>query len=125
MAADNQQQNQTEYEPSAAEKKLLQVLLNPDCIGLHVTEICQMADISRDVYYRAFKKPEFEALVKQESVGLVTKSVMPIVNTFIKEAQKGSYQHGKAILEMAGVYAEKQKQEVTGSLTIKWADDEK
>ena len=99
-------QNPTTYQPTTAEQKLLEVLLNPEFRGKSKTEICQIAGISRQTYYDAFKKPEFVAYYEARARDLVREAVGPVVNAFVKEAKKGSYPHGKVVLEMAGLYAE-------------------
>jgi hypothetical protein len=105
-------QTRTDYEPTNAEQKILEVLLDPNNRFLPVTKICQLAEVSRATYYEAFKKPEFVALVKKTSREMVDRHLMPVMNAFVKEAIRGSYNHGKVILEMAGLYTE--RQEITG-----------
>jgi len=88
-----------------------------------ITDICKLAKCTRPVYYDAFAKPEFVEIYKQGSVDLVKQSVGSILNTFIREAQRGSFQHGKVLLEMAGVYTEKSdlkfKADANTEITIK------
>jgi hypothetical protein len=43
------------------------------------------------------------------------------MNTFVREAERGSFQHGKVVLEMAGVYTEKVKVEDVTPLADKLA----
>lgn len=100
-----------EYKPTTAEEKLLQILANPEHIGLKVSEICQLADISRETYYKSFKKPEFVAYHDKLCKDLVKQSLTPVVNAFITEAKRGSFQHGKILLEMGGIYTNKQEVE--------------
>ena len=90
-----------------AEEILLEVLLNPENRMKSVTDICKIAKIERMTYYRAFAKPEFVDMYNKRSVDLVKQSVAPIINTFVREAQRGSFQHGKILLDMAGMYNEK------------------
>ena len=108
-------QNPTAYQPTTAEQKLLEVLLTPECRGKSKTDICQIAGISRQTYYDAFKKPGFVAHYEAQARDLVREAVGPVVNAFVKEAKKGSYPHGKVVLEMAGLYAERQKIEHMGN----------
>jgi hypothetical protein len=107
-------QNLTEYIPTEKENNLLQVLLNPEHRMKSITDICKIANCSRQTYYESFAKPGFKQLYENKSKELIKQSVGPVVNTFIREAQRGSFQHGKVILEMAGMYVEKQKTEITG-----------
>lgn len=111
-------QNCTEYTPTEAEKRILELLLTPEHRMKSITEICKLAACSRTIYYNAFKKPEFQALYKAQSRALVDQSIAPVLNTFVREALRGSFQHGKVILEMAGLYSEKSTLEVTGEVTF-------
>lgn len=107
-------QNVTNTGLTDTEEKLLEVMLNPENRMKSITDICNMAKISRMTYYRAFEKPEFTEVYNNKSKDLIKQAVAPVINTFIREAQRGSFQHGKVILEMAGIYAEKQQVEMTG-----------
>jgi hypothetical protein len=109
-------QTVTTYEMTDAEQKLLEALLNPDYRMKSITELCNVAKISRMAYYRAMGKPEFKALYKQKTKELVENSIAPVLNTFVREALRGSFQHGKVILEMAGLYSEKTQIDVTGTV---------
>lgn len=108
------EQNST-YKPTKAEERLLEVLANPEYKQKNVSEICGIAEIDRKTYYTAFKKPGFVDYYHQLSIELVKQSVMPVLNAVRKEAQGGSFQHAKLLLEMAGLYTEKKQQEITGA----------
>lgn len=101
-----------------AEQNLLEVMLNPENRMKSVTDICKLAKIERVTYYRAFQKPEFVEIYNKSSVDLVKQSVASVLNTFVREAQRGSFQHGKVLLEMAGVYAEKSDVKVSGTVNV-------
>ena len=103
------------------EKSLLEVLLNPENRMKSITDICKLAKCTRPVYYEAFSKPEFVKIYNQYSTDLVKQSVASVINTFIREAQRGSFQHGKILLEMAGLYTD--KVEITGALPVQIIDD--
>jgi hypothetical protein len=107
-------QNHTKYEPTEKEKTLLEVLINPEYRMKSITDICKIAKCARSTYYEAFSKPEFVEIYRQYSVDLVKQFIAPIINAFIREAQRGSFQHGKVILEMAGMYSD--KLEITGKI---------
>lgn len=100
-------QNFTNSKLTEKEKNLLEVLINPENRMKSITDICKLAKCTRPVYYDAFAKPEFVEIYKQYSNDLVKQSVASVLNTFIREAQRGSFQHGKVILEMAGMYNDK------------------
>jgi len=40
---------------------------------------------------------------------IVKQAVAPVLNSFVREALRGSYQHGKLILDMAGLVTEEQQ----------------
>jgi hypothetical protein len=112
--SENSPKNPTEYKLTECEEKLIEALLNPENRMKTTKDLCQSIGISRDTYYEAFKKPGFVEIYKQSSKELVNRSVGPIVSAFIKEAARGSFQHGKVLLEMADLYSERVKQEITG-----------
>jgi hypothetical protein len=107
-------ENVTEYQPTETEEKILEFLMNPANRMKPVTEICAMVNCSTRTYYRAFEKPDFVAHYNKVSLEVVKQSVMPVVHAFQREAVRGSFQHGKVILEMAGIYKETVRKEVTG-----------
>ena len=114
MMADMNEQNLTGYKPTPSEEKLLEVLLNPQHRMKSITDICKIAEISRTTYYEAFSKPQFVEIYKQRSIELVKQQVAPVINAFVQEAKRGSFQHGKVLLEMADLYSEKKQFEHTG-----------
>ena len=101
-----------------AEQNLLEALLNPENRMKSVADICKAAKVDRSTYYRAFQKPEFVVIYNKQSLDLVKHNVASVLNTFVREAQRGSFQHGKVILEMAGLYAEKSDVKVSGTVKI-------
>lgn len=107
--------NDAEYRPTRSETKLLDALLNPANRLKTITELCDMLEISTRTYQRAWKKPEFVKLYETKSMDLVKQQVGPVINAFLREAKRGSFQHGKVLLEMAGLYTEKKSHELTGS----------
>lgn len=88
---------------------LLEVLINPEHRMKSVTDICRIAKCDRSTYYDAFAKPGFVELYKSKSMDIVKQSVAPVLNAFVREALRGSYQHGKLILNMAGLITEEQQ----------------
>lgn len=100
-------QKSTEYRPTLAEKKLLEVLLNPEHRLKTVTEICGMAGCDRHIYYDAFKKDGFCNLYDKESKALIRKAKASIIHASIRAAQRGDSAHTKLLLTMAGDYADR------------------
>ena len=115
------EQKLTNVNLTDAENKLMEVLLNPDNREKTITDICKVANISRYTYYASFKKPEFKRAYEQNCKELLEESLAPVINAFIKEAKKGSYYHGKTILEMAGMHTDKLS--VSADVKVKIVDD--
>lgn len=109
---------ENEQNITKSEQALLEALLNPENRIKSVTDICKIAKVDRATYYRAFAKPHFVELYNKRSVDLVKQSVASVLNTFVREAQRGSFQHGKVVLEMAGMYAEKSDVKVSGAVQM-------
>lgn len=107
-------QNLTEYKLTEKEKNLLEVLLSPENRMKSITDICKLAKCTRPVYYEAFSKPGFVEIYKRRSMDMVKQSIASVLNTFIREAQRGSFQHGKVLLEMAGMHTDKLEVDDTG-----------
>lgn len=109
-------QNFTNTSLTEKEKSLLEVLINPENRMKSITDICKLAKCTRPVYYEAFSKPEFVEEYNRRSADLIKQSVASIINTFVREAQRGSFQHGKVILEMAGLYTENSNIKLSGEV---------
>jgi hypothetical protein len=95
-----------EYKLTPVEQRLLETLLNPESAGKSVTEKCQMANISRDMYYRIMKKPEFKSLLSKTAVDLVRDKIADVLAASIKAATTGGvkgYQDRRMLLEMFGI----------------------
>ena len=104
------------YEPTPAEQRLLQVLLDPANVGKSVTEKCQLAGVSRDVYYKAMQKEGFIRLKNRLTYDLLKANIDEVLRATFKYALNNSKNHAdrKLLLEMYGLYTDKQKVEVSG-----------
>ena len=114
-----------EYRPTAAEKKLLEVLINPEHLGKTVIELCSLAEIGKTKYYQAMKKDEFRQLVNETTMDLIKGKASDVLNATYKFALKEKgHQDRKMLLTIAGIYVDKQEIEHTGSVELaKAADD--
>lgn len=119
----SKKQNSTEYTPTTKEKALLEVLLNPNHRNKSKTKICELAGCTRNIYYNAFAKPEFVEYYKSMCKSLIEEALAPTVNAFIQEAKRGSYTHGKIILEMAGLHTDKLQVEEKQTVVVGDIDD--
>lgn len=107
------------YKPTPAEKKLLEVLINPDYLGKSTTEICKVAGISRFKYYDAMKKEDFRQLVNETTMDLIKGKAADVLNATYKFAMKEKgHQDRKMLLTIADIYKDKQEVEHSGSVDI-------
>ena len=103
---------------TSKQKVLLEALINPENHFKNISRICKEIGIERKTYYNIMGKEEFKVLYESLTHSLVKDSIGPVINTFIAKAQEGSFQHGKVILEMSGLYNEKQDINISGGLTF-------
>jgi hypothetical protein len=117
-------QNGTKQRLTPTEKRLIEALLEPNNRFKSISEICDTAKCSRNTYYRAFNKPHFREEYKRQAAALSERHLGQVMNAFVREATRGSFQHGRVLLEMAGVYTEKSKHEHSGpdGGPIQWVD---
>lgn len=106
------------YKPTLAERKLLEVLINPEHLGKNVTEICEEAGISRGKYYQAIKIPGFNDLVTATTMDILKNKVSDILNaTYLSAISGRGHQDRKMLLTMLGLYTDKQEIEHSGEMT--------
>lgn len=114
-----------EYKLTKAGKKLFEVLINPQYFDKNVEQLCEIADISKNTYYRLMKEDEFVSLVSETSKEMVMNKVGNVMNATYKYAltEKG-HQDRKMLLQMANLYVDKQNVEHSGGMTVtnKYAD---
>lgn len=112
------------YKPTAAEKKLLEVLINPEYVGESVTSICKAANVSRKKYYDAMGKEAFVTLVNETTMDLIKGKASDVLNAAYKFALKEKgHQDRKMILTIAGIYSDKQEIEHSGNIDISGTAD--
>ena len=107
------EQKVTDYIPSKAAFRLLEVLLDPASRMKTVTERCKMCNIARKTYYEILKKPEFVNLYRSLALDILKHDSGALINTLRREALRGSAPHLKMALEMANLYAEKVDHNIT------------
>lgn len=99
-----------EYIPTTAEKKLFEVFSDPENYTIPINALCNKADVARNTYYEACKKPGFIEM-KNKILDKVFESLVPEVK---KAAMKyaitnaKNFQDRKMILEMTGEYKPQQ-----------------
>lgn len=73
-----------------AREKILMALLNPEFVGLTVTEKCQRIDVSRQAWYVALHDPIFMELVNKTSLDVLKENVASVMGALIKSASNPS-----------------------------------
>jgi hypothetical protein len=112
--------NISEYKPTAAEERLLEVMMHPENFGKSITEKCRIAEIDRQTYYNAMKKPEFVELYNSYNKEMIRSTIGEVIQATKNFGIRfpGNHQDRKILLEMAGAYTEKQEVKVTGEMII-------
>lgn len=95
------------YQPTPAERKLLEKLFDPKFMTASISDICKAAGVSRETYYQSVKKPGFVASIKAYALDATKGKAPRYVALAEKFAEEGSWPHLRALLAMSGVYDEK------------------
>lgn len=106
------------YKPTGNELKLIEALSNPENRELNVSEICELIGISRQAYYKMFKKPDFVKYYNDFQLELVKSNIGEVIKASIHFAITEPKCHGdrKMLLEMGKVYVPKQDIGLSGGL---------
>jgi hypothetical protein len=118
--------NSDGYKLTAAEERLIKVLIDPEHFGKSVTDKCQAAGISRETYYNTMKKQEFCDLYNETVRAGLKSSVSEIIKATYNFGKRfpGNHQDRKILLEMAGAYTEKSEVKHEVIINIALDDDE-
>ena len=101
-----------DYQPTPAEIRLLRVIENPNHYDKNVTEICKLAEISRNTYYSIMKKEEFSNFLRDTALAHIKGEMHQLWNAAAKHGKQGNFQYWKALMDATGQYTEKQRIEV-------------
>lgn len=106
-----------EYAPTTAERKLLEVMLNPDNFALSDTKLCQLAGVSRNTFYKSMKKPGFVDYYNELSMNALRGKVGNILQaSAVYALSPEGFQDRKMLLTMTGLYADKQETKLSGGV---------
>jgi len=108
------------YVLSDVAKKLIEVKVSPVNYGKSVTDICQIADISRDSYYRLMRDKEFVKILNETGLELIKSHVIDIIGSTVKFALKDAKCHSdrRMLLEMINMYRPQQTVDVNGGVNL-------
>jgi hypothetical protein len=89
--------------------------------GYIITHVCKgqvflllaaiMSKISKAAYDRYLEDENFHKLLWEKNLGKINSDVLEVLRIFKERALEGSYNHGKALLELAGYYKNKGQEE--------------
>lgn len=103
---------------SVEEKKILAAALKCGEKRLSVSGLAEESGVKKTVICEKLKNPEFRQLFSEVMQAALTAETPEILHTFVSAAKEGSFKHGKLILELTGVYSEKQKIELGGKVEL-------
>ena len=91
---------------TSAEQRLIETLLQENSIR-DADIICKKAKISKSTYNRCIKKDLFQEILRKRNLDRINQDALDIIKVFREKALEGSFNHGKAMLELAGYYKSK------------------
>lgn len=80
-------------------------------------QLAQRAECSLATFYRKLQREDFRELFLATIRHSLTPHTPAILSTFVKQALAGSFQHGRLVLEITGIYQEEKK--VVGDITLR------
>lgn len=80
--------------------------------------LAALAGCSPALVCKKLKNPEFRQLFITSITNSLVMETPAILHTFTEAAKEGSFKHGKMILEITGVYQEKQRVELGGKIEV-------
>lgn len=115
------------YEPTEAEKKVLEVAINPDYFGMSIVDKCKIADVTRTTWYNAMNKKEFVELMNKLIIDTLKSNIGDIVQATIKFGKTNAKNSAdrKMLLTMAGLYTDKIEEKSDQTITIQLEGDAK
>ena len=111
------------------EKKILTEAMNCGAQKLTVTAIAKKVGVKPEYVVEKLKKPEFRQLFVESMQDGIVAEAPAILHSFVNAAKEGSFQHGKLILELAGVHQENQRIDLHAKMEVEQSlfksDDER
>ena len=92
------------------ETKILRSVVSSSGRRLSIDELAAVTGCSTEtIYNRLMKKAEFQELFKEALTNSLIPEMPEVLNSFIDEGKKGSFKHGKLLLEITSIYKENKK----------------
>jgi len=105
-------------ELTKTEKNILKAVGECGSTSLTAHGIAEKAGCSPAFVCEKLKDPDFKTLFREVMEASLSAEVPEILKTFTEAAKQGSFKHGKLILELTGVYSEKQRVEMSGKVDL-------
>jgi len=109
------------------DKKVLKAINETGQSQLTASAIAEKADCSVADVCERLRDPEFKGMYKEMLESTLTAETPQILNAMAAKAKQGSFKEAKLILELTGVYSEKQRVEMSGGIDVNvdvFKDDE-
>lgn len=100
------------------EKNILKAVGECGQTTLTAHAIADKAGCSPAFVCEKLKDPEFKVMFREMIEASLSAETPQILQTFSDQAKQGSFKHGKLILELTGVYSEKQRVEMSGRVDV-------
>lgn len=94
---------------TSKEKKILEEAMKCGEQKLTITAIAKRVGVKPDYVVKCLKKPEFRQLFVESMQDGIVSEAPAILHSFVNAAKEGSFQHGKLILELAGIHQDNQR----------------
>ena len=98
--------------------KILSAALESGQRRMPVEAIARHAGCSIETLSKRLKDPEFKQLFLETMKSSLLAETPEILSAFLTEAKSGSFKHGKLILEITEVYAEKKRVDMDANLKV-------
>lgn len=104
---------------SAVERRILKAVRETARSRITLESLAEKAKCKPDIIYKRLEEnEEFNRLFKETMVTSLLVEVPEILHVFVEKAKEGSFKHGKLILDIAGVYEEKKKIDLNGTVNV-------
>jgi len=100
------------------DKKILRAINEVGQEQLTASMIAEKADCSVAEVCERLKDPDFKGMYREMLESTLTAETPQILHTMAEKAKQGSFKEAKLILELTGIYSEKQRVEMSGGVDI-------
>ena len=103
---------------STTDKKILRAVGESGQTTLTAKMLAEKAGVTPQTVCERLRDPDFKVMFREMLEASLAQETPHILRAMAQEAKEGSYQHAKLILELTGVYNEKQRVEMSGKVDM-------